>query len=333
MSAFVVVVLTGLVRHYALTRNIIDIPGQRSSHAIPTPRGGGVAILAGLFLGLPGLVWQGSADGAWLWWLLPPAFAVAAIGWWDDHHHVPARWRLLVHFSAVIWLVAGLAPPSSLLAWGQGLVAVVALVWFLNLYNFMDGIDALAASEAVFLCCGIGLLGLLSGAPELALVAFLVGFCVGGFLPWNAPPARLFLGDVGSGLLGLVLGALLLRELDLGVPLFGQSLFWACLILPAVFATDASLTLARRVLAGKPPHVAHRSHAYQYASRRFGGHRPVVVAVLVINFVWLLPLAAAVQLQWLTGPVALALAYVPLLVLAWLLKAGNEVAQEMPEAP
>jgi len=142
-----------------------------------------------------------------------------------------------------------------------------------------------------------------------------------GFLLWNFPPARIFMGDAGSGFLGIVLGVLSLQAAWTN-PL----LLWAWLILLGVFIVDATLTLLRRLLRGEKVYEAHRSHAYQYASRRFGRHLPVTMAVAALNLVWLLPLAMLVAVGWLDGLLGVLVAYAPLVVLAWRFDAGRAEA-------
>jgi Fuc2NAc and GlcNAc transferase len=246
---------------------------------------------------------------------------VAIAGFIDDHGHLAARWRLAAHFAAAtaalcilpeIPAIFGAPLPGSLLALAA-LGEAFYLVWMLNLYNFMDGIDGIAATEAICVCLGGALLFLLGGAPQLAAAPLLLAAAAGGFLYWNWPPARIFMGDAGSGFLGFILGLLSLQA---------PALFWHWTILLAVFICDASLTLARRALAGQKLHEAHCSHAYQHAARRWG-HLPVTLAAVAIDLFWLLPLALAAALEWLPLPVAMAAAYAPLLALAWLLGAGK----------
>jgi Fuc2NAc and GlcNAc transferase len=316
--------LTGRVRRYALARSLMDLPNARSSHQVPTPRGGGLAIVMSLLLLTGALRWLD---------LLPTGAAIAVsvggglvalIGFIDDHGHVPARWRLLLHFAAAVTVLVGLGSTAVFVdgLWGlPGLVvqalAVVFLVWLLNLYNFMDGIDGLAGIEALTCALAGGFLLWLSGAVGLAALAWGLALASAGFLRWNFPPARIFMGDVGSGFVGLVLGALALASagVDLG-------LFWAWMILLAVFVTDATLTLARRALRGERVHEAHRSHAYQRAARRFGSHARVTLAAGLINLLWLTPLAVLVAAGLLHALAGLVLAYGPLAALAAWLGAG-----------
>ena len=183
----------------------------------------------------------------------------------------------------------------------------------------MDGIDGIASVEALCVCLGGALLYALVEAPAATDVPLLIlAAAVLGFLIWNFPPARIFMGDAGSGFLGIVMGIFSLQA-----GWIKPVLFWAWLILLGVFIVDATLTLFRRLLRGERVYEAHRSHAYQYASRRMGSHLPVTAGVVIINLAWLLPLAVIVALGWLGGLVGVAVAYAPLLVLAWLLGAGT----------
>lgn len=251
--------------------------------------------------------------------------AVAAIGFLDDHGHVPARWRLLVHFSAAAWAVAwiGGAPALYFGEWilspgwiGAGLSAVM-LVWLLNLYNFMDGIDGIASAEAICACGGGAGLYLLLGHETHAYGPLLLAAATAGFLFWNFPPARIFMGDVASGFLGIVLGILALQA-----GWVEPQLIWSWLILLGVFVVDATWTLLRRLVRGERVYEAHRSHAYQHASRKAGAHLPVTLTVIGINVLWLFPMAALVALGHLNGLIGLALAYIPLLAIALRFRAG-----------
>lgn len=323
--------LTGYLRRYALTKNLIDIPNERSSHSIPTPRGGGVAIVAAFLTMLPVLTGMGLLTRSDCFALWGAGAVVALTGFLDDHGHIAARWRLLVHFSATAWGLYWLGGFPSLTVLGYRLEpnwlveigAAFYVVWMLNLYNFMDGIDGLAGVEAITACCGAALLSGLAVSDTLAWLAPLgLAAAVFGFLVWNFPPARIFMGDAGSGFLGIVLALLAVQAAR-----FAPQLFWSWLILMGVFVVDATVTLCRRVRRGEKFYQAHRSHAYQYASRLYGAHRPVTLSVAAINIVWLLPIAALVALRKVDGAVGLIAAYLPLLVLAYRYKAGDSRAQ------
>ena len=163
--------MTGALRRYALARSLMDIPNARSSHSVPTPRGGGVAIVLAFLAALPVLAFANLLPWAVMWGLLGAGAGVAVIGFLDDHGHIPARWRLLGHFAGAIWALFWLGglPPLSLfgmsldLGWLGHALAAVYLVWLLNLYNFMDGIDGIASVEAICVCLGGALLYALLG--------------------------------------------------------------------------------------------------------------------------------------------------------------------------
>lgn len=327
--------LTALLRRYALARSLLDVPNARSSHSLPTPRGGGVAIVVAFLLGLCVAFFTGLGIAAELFYaLLGAGLGIALLGFLDDHGHIAARWRLLGHFLAAAWALYWLGglPPLAVfggllqLSWIGHVLAAFYLVWLLNLYNFMDGIDGIASVEAICVCLGGAILyalletSLLTDLPLLMLAAAVLGF-----LLWNFPPARIFMGDAGSGFLGIVLGVLSLQAAWIS-----PVLLWGWLILLGVFIVDATLTLLRRLLRGEKVYEAHRSHAYQYASRQFGRHLPVTVSVAILNLAWLLPLAIFVALGWLDGLAGLVIAYAPLLVLAWMLGAGK--AEVAPDA-
>ncbi|AXA54951.1 MraY family glycosyltransferase [Pseudomonas thivervalensis] len=318
--------MTAGLRRYALARSIIDIPNARSSHSIPTPRGGGVAIVVAFLLTLPLLGQLGLVPLHYLVALGGAGALVAIVGFMDDHGHIAARWRLLGHFSAAVWALAwleGLAPLNLFgvsvdLSWIGHALAAFYLVWILNLYNFMDGIDGIASIEAVSACLGASALYVLSGFTDLIWPPLILAAAVLGFLFWNFPPAKIFMGDAGSGFLGIALGIMSLQAAWVS-----PALFWAWLILLGVFIVDATITLIRRFLRGDKVYEAHRSHAYQFASRRYGRHRPVTLAVAAINVLWLFPLAWCVVVLKLDGLTGVVLAYVPLVLLAFKFKAGQ----------
>lgn len=318
--------LTAALRRYALHRSIIDIPNARSSHSVPTPRGGGVAIVVAFLLALLILGFTGVESWPVLTAYLGAGTLIAVIGFMDDHGHIAARWRLLGHFVAAVWALfwlGGFAPLSVMgmsinLGWVGSILAVFYLVWMLNLYNFMDGIDGIACVEAISSCLVLSLIYVLGGDGQLIWAPLLLSMAVAGFLVWNFPPAKIFMGDAGSGFLGIILGCLAIQA-----GWAGSEYFFAWLIMLGVFIVDATFTLIRRLVRGDKVYEAHRSHAYQFASRAVGSHKPVTLAVIAINVVWLLPIAISVGLRYLDGAAGLLLAYVPLVLLAFKYKAGQ----------
>ena len=318
--------LTYSLRKYALARSLMDIPNARSSHSVPTPRGGGVAIVVSFLVALAVVATTGGLEWPASLALLGAGGLVALVGFLDDHGHIAARWRLIAHFVAAFWALGWLGGAPALLLFGMqfdlgwpgfALVAVY-LVWLLNLYNFMDGIDGIASVEAICVCVGGALLYVLAGQPDLALLPLMLAAAVAGFLYWNFPPARIFMGDAGSGFLGIVLGIMSTQAgwLD-------PALFWSWVILLGVFVVDATYTLVRRLLRGDKVYEAHRSHAYQYASRQIGRHLPVTLAVGAINLAWLLPIALLVGTGKVDGLLGIMVAYAPLVLLAIKFRAGD----------
>ncbi len=250
---------------------------------------------------------------------------VAIVGFLDDKGNITPKWRLLVHFTAatiVVYTVGGLPALSMFgyplsLGWMGNLLAVIAIVWILNLYNFMDGIDGIAGTEAL---SALGIMACLLIPMNTGLCAMhsLLAAAVCGFLFWNFPPAKIFMGDAGSGFLGLMLAALLLFSASTS-----PALFWSWLIMLGVFIVDATFTLTRILLRGEKVYEAHSTHAYQHATRKYGRHLPITLSVLTINLLWLSPIAFFVARGTLDGATGLCIAYAPLLVLAYRFKAGN----------
>lgn len=325
--------LTAVLRRYALKHHVIDTPNARSSHTVPTPRGGGVAIVASFSLLLPIVGLQGWLGWTEIWAISGAGLGVALLGFLDDHGHIAARWRLLGHFAAAgwaLWCIGGL-PALSVFghSWQLGapgyFVAAFYLVWLLNLYNFMDGIDGIASVEAICVVVGGASFYAMSSQHELAAAPVILACAVAGFLCWNFPPAKIFMGDAGSGFLGMVLGILTLQA-GWAMP----ELLWAWLILLGAFVVDATLTLSRRLLRGEKVYEAHRTHAYQWAARKLGKHLPVTAGVGLLNVFWLYPVAWLVATGRLEGILGVLIAYIPLCFIAlWF---GSGRAEPSPAA-
>ncbi len=317
--------LTGAVRGWSASGGLpLDVPIARSSHDQAMPTAGGIAI-ALLFLAYAGAYrLEGSlplrdfialAGTAW----------VALLGLCDDIWKLSLSARLTAQFAAAAWalLWLGVPPPidGALFVidnpWLLGALAVPALVWLVNLYNFMDGIDGLAASQLVFVGVMAYLIALAADDAVLGQLGAGLAAAALGFLVWNWPPARIFMGDVGSNFSGFALGVLALLSLS-----ENSTTVWTWLLLLGVFVVDTGVTLFRRVGGGEKWFEGHRSHAYQHAASRYGGHRRVTLAVLAINCCWLAPLAwwSAIRPEW-GMPLAL-LGLTPLIALALWLDAG-----------
>lgn len=294
MLALVVsVAIVSVLWRWANQLGLMQHVNHRSSHVRPTPTGGGLGIAFGTVIGG---VLVCIHDGALLIVLLL-AGLVAAFGLADDRWPLPARLRLLLQFAVMIvlvWLTGG----AFLLASGDvsfgvlvaGAALVLAGVWWLNLYNFLDGIDGYAGSEALLMIIGALGLAFMQGAvlPGTSLFALMLVATVAivGFLGFNWPPAKIFMGDVGSTFLGFLLFAFALLSASAG-----WISLWQWTILGVLFAADATTALLRRLVQGENVMEAHRSHAYQRLSQHFGGHRPVVLGLVATNVVIIWPLA------------------------------------------
>ncbi|HEV7587540.1 MAG TPA: glycosyltransferase family 4 protein [Longimicrobium sp.] len=327
--------LTWGVLHYAVARNVVAVANARSSHQGKTPVGGGLAIVLVAVAFELGLGWTGRLSPEVALALAGGGAAVAAIGWVDDHAGgrggVHALARAAVHFAAAawaLWCLGGL--PELRTGTGSvplGLVGTVlaafGIVWSTNLYNFMDGIDGLAAGEAV----SAGLVGavllLATGEPGLAGTALAVAGASLGFLKWNWSQARIFMGDVGSYFLGFTFAVLAVASERAGaVPLL------AWMVLLGVFVFDATATLVRRVRRGERFHQAHRSHAYQRAAIAVRSHARVSGAVQALNLVLALLAAAGTLrpgwLPWTVGAAVVILAALYLVIeRRWPMHAGT----------
>ena len=279
--------LTGVVLRYLRNKAILDMPNHRSSHAVPTPRGGGLAVTPLLLVMLAGVtLWFGAGPlGGVVWprWLmLAAAIGLAGICWMDDRHDLSARLRFGCQFIAVICGVTALDGPvlqGVVPVWLDHVLVVFAWVWFVNLFNFMDGIDGISGVEAGSIGAGVFVVSILAFTPafvDLGVIGLGITAIMLGFLIWNWHPAKLFLGDVGSIPLGYVLGWLLLE-------LASRGAWLPALVFPAYYLFDATYTLVRRAFRGEKIWQAHRQHAYQVATGRGMSHARVSFLILLAN--------------------------------------------------
>lgn len=303
---------------YALPLKLVQVPNHRSSHSIPTPGGGGI-----------GIVLVASAAGLYLAPSFAPvlilAFILALIGLLDDIRTVPAQIRFVLQFVIVtaILLITGPLP-----LWHVVLLIpiIIAGVWWINLFNFMDGIDGIAGSQVIFM------LGSAAGLSALAfpvlnhpawILMMLIIAATTGFLMLNWAPAKVFMGDAGSTWLALMVFSLGLITVSEGWLQYG------CLIvLATLFVTDATVTLTTRMLRRESWTQAHRSHAYQRLSRKFvghnkEGHHKVTLITLGCNFFWILPLATACQIWPALQFLWIAIAYIPIVMMTVIIGAGK----------
>ena len=311
LSAGLILALKPLLQRYALAR-----PNARSSHRVPTPQGGGIAIIGATlavagFLALPGGVAPGGAE-----WpaLIITTLVLAGVGTVDDIRPLPASARLVIQAGAVAAVVVtaeGRLLPDFPLGLERGL-AILAGLWFVNLVNFMDGLDWMTLAEFVPVTAFLTLLGLVGAfAPAPALVAGALLGGLLGFAPFNRPVARLFMGDVGSLPLGLIVAWLLFR-------LATEGGLAAAVILPLYPLADATLTLVWRLRRGEKVWQAHRSHFYQVATVNGFPVSEVVGSVFAVQ-VGLAGLAGA-TLLWPRLAVTLACLAVAAALVGWLLR-------------
>ncbi len=279
LSAGLIVALRPAFARYAIAR-----PNARSSHTLPTPQGGGIAVVAAALIAawLGALIAHSGLAGRGEWLALSAASVMLAlIGAVDDIRTLGAAPRLLIQIVAVGLVIAALPDDFNVVPQLPRVVerAVLVLggVWFVNLVNFMDGIDWMTVAEVVPITAGVILVGAADGAPPHAiLVAGALLGAIIGFAPFNRPVARLFLGDVGSLPIGLLLGWLMLM-------VAGRGNLAAALLLPLYYLADATITLGRRIAHRERVWQAHRTHFYQRATDGGFSVKEVVVRVFVLN--------------------------------------------------
>ena len=314
--------VTSAMCRVAPALGLLAVPNDRSSHSRATPHGGGVAIVCAVSGAFAVLAAVGDLPSDLFHVLVTGGCAVALLGLVDDRIGLPSIVRFAIHLVVAAWAVTwlyGLPTSGGAVALLRYAALVLAVVWTLNLFNFMDGIDGLAGSQAVFVTLGGVLIAWLTGFATSAawLGAVIAASCL-GFLAWNWQPARIFMGDVGSGYLGYLLAVLaLVSARD------EPATCWVWIILGACFLVDATVTLVVRVLHGEKPWVAHRNHAYQKLSRSWGSHARVSSAFLLVNLLWLFPAAALAAAYPGWAPAIALVALAPLLVLALVLGAGR----------
>jgi Fuc2NAc and GlcNAc transferase len=267
--------LIGCFRIYALKKDLVDKPNHRSSHTITTPRGAGIVFM---ILWLTAVITSycfGYINIDKLLILLPGSILIGVISYLDDCRGMSAKLRLIIQFAAAIISLIAL---GGYLGWLGSVLAAIAIIWSVNLYNFMDGIDGIAAVEALFVFGIGGFLIWRAGGQELAVLLWGMGTIVAGFLLWNFPPAKIFMGDSGSALLGfLTVIFALMGVIFYKVPIF----LWA--IIYGVFWFDATVTLIRRIVHREVWYKAHRLHAYQRLQLQGWSHSQILLGVVIIN--------------------------------------------------
>jgi Fuc2NAc and GlcNAc transferase len=326
VALLITVVGTKAFHSFALTRGIIANPNFRSLHQHPIPRGGGIVF---------SLVFISAAIGLWLETSIDPNLmraiilggAVATLsGLVDDVVQIAARTKLVIQGILAAWVLFCFGgEPLYDLQWTPVFIDLAfswfALVWLMNLYNFMDGIDGMAASGAIFICVAsiIALLLAGHGDKSLILIFGLLAICTFGFLLFNRPPATIFMGDSGSLFLGYCFGALITKTVT-----GGEISLWTWLILFGYFAGDTTTTTVLRIFLTKRWYGAHRSNAYQNLARIWDSHIKVVRGVSLYHVLWLFPLAIWSILMPSTAPLAALFALAP--VIFWTYRYGPRLS-------
>jgi len=316
--------LVALVWMWARTHQL-DVPNERSSHVVPTPRGGGIAIVLVALGSLPVLWWAGHLTASSALAISVAGAAVAAIGHLDDRRGISAAVRALVHTVASMFAVVTVGGVSFLQigdsVWNPGVfgaaVAVVGTVWMINLTNFMDGIDGLVASHAIFVSAAGAVLLWSAGDSGMAAFMIILASASAGLLVFNWPPARIFMGDVSSGFLGLVIALAAIATAD-------EVSLWAWGILMTPFVADATVTRAMRYHLYGDLFGAHRTHVYQQLSRKWKGHAPVVRGFWMLSIAVYLPLAIHVASHPDRGWWLMPAAWTATFAVAYVLGAGRE---------
>ncbi len=324
VSVVLATTLTLIVRRSALNKQLLDIPNDRSLHSVPTPRGGGAAIVLAFAASIIALYATNYVETKNAMILIGCGAIVAITGFLDDRQLLShARSRLALHFVAAVIAVSVLGGLPTLPVFGTdvrlgvfgGILATTYLVWLLNLFNFMDGIDGISGAEVMSVCgAAVFLIHRTTHDYNIASLPLALAAATLGFLVFNWPPAKIFMGDVGSGFVGFIIGIFSLIAAD-SADLLG----WVWVILLGVFIVDATVTLIGRLFRKQKPHVAHRSHAFQHLALRFGSHKPVTIGVVAINLFWLFPIAFAVTEGRIDGFVGVLIGYTPLTIAALIL--------------
>lgn len=318
------IALTGGMRFIAPKLGLIAVPVARSAHLVETPSGGGL-VIATLYLLVSYAFYKSGIIPGDEYLAIFGALLIAFMGLVDDVSSLSLYHRLPVQFFAASWAVYWLGGVPDIdfsffkitTPWFLFIMGIFALVWLVNLYNFMDGIDAIAGTQLIFVNVLSVMLVINNENQAVALLSSVLAAATAGFLVWNWPPAKIFMGDAGSCFIGYSLGVLALLSMH-----HGMMTVWTWFILLGVFIVDTTITLFVRVLRGLRWQEGHASHAYQNATRRFKSHKKITLVVLTINVFWLAPWAWLSVRYIESGIYFCAIALCPLVFLARKYRAG-----------
>jgi Fuc2NAc and GlcNAc transferase len=273
---------------FALKKEILAIPGNRTLHQNRTPRGGGIVFSLLFVLGASILFMLNKINFEAFMVFGIGGFVATIFGFLDDLIDISEGYKLGMQCLLAIWVIYWIDPTiliEWIPSWISLFIIVFLLVWMINLYNFMDGIDGIAISGALFISILASFLSWISGGIELSILLVLLASSSIGFILYNWPPARIFMGDSGSIFLGYFFGALVLKSI-----MNNDISFWVWVILFSYFLVDTSVTLLLRIVIVKK-YLPHRSHAYQNLARIWNNHLKVTGLIILYHFLWILPLS------------------------------------------
>lgn len=298
--------------HILKSTGIVDTPNSRSSHSQPTPRGGGIALILAIVLGIVVLFLFDRTLPPHIEVIAISAFILSGISWIDDIRSLPPLARFVPQILCITFVLY-IAPLGNISVldfvpiWAQSIIVGLAWLWFINLFNFMDGIDGISGVQTIIITCGIIAVAASAALPYFVIeTSAIIAAASIGFLVWNWPPSKIFLGDVGSITLGFLLGWALLQLVIAGHTL-------AAIIIPGYYLADATSTLCRRLLKGEKVWHAHRQHAYQQAVQHGMSHNMVTILTGVLG-IFLISLSI-ISISWPTTSLICALALIAALLL------------------
>lgn len=312
----------GLIR-YAHKKQLLDIANHRSSHTQATPRIGGLSfvLLISLLIASYAVFINEASTARVLIFILTPTLIVAITGLLDDLLNLSQRVRFILYFLSSLLALGNFSSLFTQPLWlllSGGLILGLSLTWLINLFNFMDGIDGIAASESLFILASLSLISYQSSVADLHYLLILCAAPIMGFLLLNWQPARIFMGDIGSTFLGALIGCLCFYMMNIKI----ISLY-SVIILLAAFMVDATWTLSYRLATRQKWYQAHRSHHYQILARKLGSHSKVTNLYTLINVGWLLPLALAAQHYQQHALLITTISLLPLVLQCFIIGAGK----------
>ena len=321
--------LTYLAKQYALKKQLVDIPDERRNHQQITPRGGGIGFVISFLVILVAMFNYSLVTSAIFIPMFCGGIVVALLGYLDDHISIKSSLRLAMQIVTSLIILWFLPLPDSfhiigdfhVTGWALHIGIFISIIWLINVYNFMDGIDGITSVEVISV--SLIMIALLYSQDALnsesAILMLIVG-ATAGFLVFNWPPASIFMGDVGSCFLGFIMGMMALVLWSIS-----DASMWAWVILQGVFVIDTVVTLLRRAARRVKVFEAHSQHAFQHAYRKHGSVLRVLASSVIIKIIWLTPFAWLVMSSILSPLLAMSIAFSPLVLIAYCYNAGIDI--------